>query len=141
MERPWRSAPECFVLRDLLDLLPYSTKTTNSGVASPPVSWDLSHQSSIKKTCHRISLRQTLRRHFLNRAYLFLNDSGLCHVDIKPTSTVLKCLVADEETEKNMRGQNILLHNLPSSRNIKYLFSRERDRQTDSFDRLIYTAA
>lgn len=62
---------------------------------------------------------------------LFLSDTGSCQVDMKLTRTVLQYLADDEETEKNERGQNILFHNLPLFGSVEYLYSIERDRQSE----------
>jgi hypothetical protein len=60
------------------------TRSTSLGVALPPMSWDLPHQSLVKK----VPYSQILWRHFLNRGFLLSDISSLCQVDIKLATTL-----------------------------------------------------
>lgn len=73
------------VLTALFMVGPISPVTTSLGVAPSIVIWDLPHQTSVKKKCHR----PVWCVHFLSWGYLFPNCSCLWPVDTRLASTVI----------------------------------------------------
>jgi hypothetical protein len=84
MQRPWRCATYCLAPYGLLNCFLIEPRTTSLEMVPPTMAWFLPHQSLIEKMLYNwISWKQ-----FLNWGSFLCDDSSLCQIDTKPTSTI-----------------------------------------------------
>lgn len=130
MQRPWRGAAYWLALpfhpacSDCYLIL----RTTSPGMIPPKMGWAFPHQSLIKTILYKFACSIVLWKHFLNWGSLLLDDSSLCQVNIKLTSTPENTQLLGSKGKDSQKEVKKLVAKYLWLQNLSALSSKKRDQ-------------